>query len=157
MIALDAAFGLNGPMADEKHLKVALRGTEWVQKWRDRYPGESMDLSHSRMLKVQLNDAVLEGADVTWVQCTGASLARVNLKGATGLQSNFSDANLEGANLEGCFLKGANFTNANLRGANLRGADLTEAYLIKADLTGADLTDAILTQVTTDGSIGFPS
>jgi uncharacterized protein YjbI with pentapeptide repeats len=142
-------------MADEKHLKVALRGTEWVQKWRDRYPGESMDLSHSRMLKVQLDDAVLDGADVTWVQCTGASMARVSLKGAQGKQSNFSDVNLEGANLEGTYLKGANFTNANLRGANLRGADLTEAYLIKADLTGADLTDAILTRVTTDGAIGF--
>ena len=38
-------------------------------------------------------------------------------------------ANLRGANLEGTYLRGADLREANLREANLRGADLVGAYL----------------------------
>ena len=45
-----------------------------------------------------------------------------NLRGA-----NLRGANLEGANLEGANLRGANLIDANLIGANLRGANLEDA------------------------------
>ena len=45
-------------------------------------------------------------------------------------------ANLDGANLDGANLRGANLGGANLRGANLRGANLDGAYLDGAKLIG---------------------
>src|SRR6185503_11907011 len=43
-------------------------------------------------------------------------------------------ANLEGAYLEGAYLKGANLEGANLKGADLKGANLEGANLKGANL-----------------------
>ena len=53
-------------------------------------------------------------------------------------------ANLYGANLYGADLRGANLRGADLRDANLRGADLRDANLRGANLYGADLDGANL-------------
>ena len=58
--------------------------------------------------------------------------------------ADLSDANLRGANLRGADLSGAYLRNADLSGANLRGANLSGANLRGADLSGADLSGAYL-------------
>ena len=51
--------------------------------------------------------------------------------------ANLYGAYLYGADLRGADLRGANLYGANLRGANLYGADLRGAYLRGANLDGA--------------------
>ena len=69
---------------------------------------------HANLCYVDLNGAVLNGADLRY--------------------ANLSDATLIGADLNGADLRYANLSDADLRYANLIGADLT-----CADLHGADL------------------
>ena len=59
-------------------------------------------------------------------------------EGADLRDANLEDANLRGADLEGANLEGANLEGANLRGANLEGADLEGADLdpVKWDFWG---------------------
>jgi hypothetical protein len=68
-----------------------------------------------------------------------ADLSGANLRGA-----NLSDAYLRGADLSGADLRGAYLRGANLSGADLSGADLSDANLRGADLSGADLSGADL-------------
>ena len=75
-------------------------------------------------LKLTVEAAVKEGANLEGAYLRGANLGGANLEGA-----NLEGANLEGANLRGANLEGANLRGAYLEGANLRGANLRGAYL----------------------------
>ena len=64
---------------------------------------------------------------------------KITLQAALKNGANLEGANLYGANLEGANLEGADLRGANLRGANLYGANLEGANLEGADLEGVDL------------------
>jgi hypothetical protein len=109
--------------------------------------------------KADLRDANLRGADLRDADLGGAYLRGADLGGADLGGADLRDANLRGAYLRGADLGGADLGGANLRGADLggadlRGADLGGAYLRGADLGGAkeinwqshDLISAILFQ-----------
>ena len=66
-------------------------------------------------------------------------------------------ADLIGANLRGADLRGANLREANLRGADLRWADLIGANLREADLSGANLSGADLRWADLIGAKGIVS
>jgi uncharacterized protein (DUF2237 family) len=78
-------------------------------------------------LKLAVELAIKQGADLTGAYLTGADLT--------------------GAYLTGAYLTGADLTGAYLRGANLTGADLTGAYLRGANLTGAKGLDKFPIQI----------
>ncbi len=64
-------------------------------------------------------------------------------------------ADLMGAYLKGADLTGAYLTGADLKGADLKGAYLTGADLTGADLTGADLKGAYLKGAYLKGAVGL--
>ena len=83
-------------------------------------------------------------AHLLWLETSGISGKRADLKGADLRWANLREANLRKANLreadlEGADLKRANLEGADLRWANLREANLREANLRKANLVGANL------------------
>ena len=82
--------------------------------------------------KANLDGAYLEGASLYRAYLEGASLYRANLRGA-----NLYKASLYGANLEKANMYRANMYGANLDGANLDGANIDGAYLERANLKGA--------------------
>ena len=91
-----------------------------------------------------LYSANLEGVDLRGANLEGVNLYGANLRGANLRGANLYSANLEGVDLRGANLYGANLYGANLRGANLRGADLEGANLEGVDLRGANLYGADL-------------
>ena len=94
----------------------------------------------------------LEEASLAWMDLCGASLSAAKLR-----RADLRGAELRGADLRGTKLSEANLSEADLSEANLRGADLqkanlhranlTRANLNRADLRGADLTGANLNDV----------
>jgi hypothetical protein len=91
-------------------------------------------------MKITVEKAVKEHANLLYADLQWANLQWANLQGA-GLR----EANLQGATLQGATLQGATLQGADLREANLRGANLREANLQWADLQGADLDFSCLT------------
>jgi len=73
-------------------------------------------------------------AHLLWLETSGISGTRADLRGA-----NLREADLRGADLRKADLKRANLEGADLREANLREANLREANLRKANLVGANL------------------
>ncbi|MBW4591479.1 MAG: pentapeptide repeat-containing protein [Brasilonema angustatum HA4187-MV1] len=74
----------------------------------------------------------------------GASLNKIDLRGANLSNANLSKANLSSADLSSANLSKANLSSADLSSANLRGANLNNAYLNNAKLSSADLNNAYL-------------
>jgi uncharacterized protein YjbI with pentapeptide repeats len=100
------------------------------------------DLSASDLTEAILTDAVASNADFSHAALHGASLLKIQAKGA-----NFSNAVLTSINASNACFSDALFVEADLTDARLvrgdfQSADLTAARLVRADLTGAILTDA---------------
>jgi len=100
------------------------------------------DLSYANLRGVNLGDADLGGANLSYVNLSYANLRGVNL----------GDADLGGANLSYVNLSYANLRDADLGGVNLRGADLSYADLSYANLSYANLRDADLGGVNLRGA-----
>jgi uncharacterized protein YjbI with pentapeptide repeats len=81
----------------------------------------------------------LSGADLHYVNLSGADLSDAELKDA-----NLSNSDLSGADLSDANLSGADLHYVNLSGADLSDAELKDANLSNSDLSGADLSDANL-------------
>jgi hypothetical protein len=91
-------------------------------------------------LKMCVETAINEKADLSFANLRSANLSSANL----------SSANLSGADLSFADLSSANLSSANLSGANLRRADLSFADLSSANLSSANLRSANLSGATTD-------
>lgn len=127
-------------MANPEHVEIVRQGNEAIQKWRERNPGERLDLS-----EVDLSNADLSGVDLA-----DACFIGVRLRGATLCEADLSYADLSGADLTDADLtdvrlRGADLSRVNLRNATLIRADLSAAGLSGADLIGADLNEVNLT------------
>lgn len=137
---LSAASRVEGPALKERPGSVVRR------------PEMKMQITHKTTHEVLYSDPAitLERADLQDRLLDGAELAHVNLRAACLVESSLIGAVLIGAvldsaNLRASSLRGARMNGASLRGANLVQADLRGADLFGADLTGADLTGADLT------------
>jgi len=106
---------------------------------KSRIDGKVLWKSEKNEIKLVLEEAVAQGADLWEADLWEAYLGGANLRGANLRGANLGGANLRGANLGGADLWEANLRGADLRGANLRGADLRGANLREADLVGAYL------------------
>lgn len=108
-------------------------------------------LTDGTLAESQLSGADLHGANLGWINLSGAFLGRINLQDAQLNYANFSGASLVDANLARANLDLANFTEADLRDADfslatLNEADFTGAVLDGSVLSGAVLANAILTK-----------
>ena len=90
-------------------------------------------------LKIAVELAVKQRADLQGADLQGADLRGADLQGAY-----LRGADLQGADLRGAYLQGADLQEAYLRGANLQRANLQGAYLQGAYLQGANLQGAYL-------------
>ncbi|WP_186158948.1 pentapeptide repeat-containing protein [Burkholderia gladioli] len=98
-------------------------------------------------MKVAVELACKQGADLRGADLSGADLSGADLSGA-----DLRGAYLRGADLSGAYLSGAYLSDVDLSGADLRGADLRGAYLRDADLRDADLRDANLSGADLSGA-----
>ncbi|MBU9446900.1 pentapeptide repeat-containing protein [Burkholderia multivorans] len=100
-------------------------------------------------MKVAVELAFKQGANLSGADLRGANLSGADLRGAYLRGADLRDAYLRGADLRGAYLsdaylRDAYLSDAYLRGADLSGANLSDAYLRGADLSGANLSDAYL-------------
>ena len=103
---------------------------------------------------VDLSGAILTGANLVGANMWGVGLTGANVTGTNMSDANLTNAMLTGADLTAADLSDANLLHATLSGATLAGADLTDAILLNADLSGARLDGARLDGATwTDGRI----
>jgi len=118
-------------------------------KIKHRFSGSVLFSLETESLKLCVEAAVKDGANLYGADLYGADLRGAYLRGAYLRGANLDGAylrgaNLDGANLDGAYLRGANLDGANLRGADLRGANLDGADLRGANLYGANLDGAYL-------------
>ena len=94
----------------------------------------------------QLQQASLQGADLSYVQLVGANLQRAKFYSGGPVTASLEGSNLHGANLQDADLRQVNLRGTNLYGANLKRANLFDTDLQGADLRAADLRGANLAQ-----------
>ena len=88
---------------------------------------EDLLLKRDRGEKIELNDCLFDGLNLSGMDLHGISFDR----------SDFRDVNLDGADMSCCKANNAFFGGSSLRATNLR-----EAILCSADFRGCDLTNA---------------
>jgi hypothetical protein len=142
-------------MANKDHLAILEYGKDAWERWRQRHPRTTPDLSKAQLYgsdlrKFNLQGVNLRAANLCNAYLSGGNFRQADLFGATLCQANLSratlhGANLFGANLWGANLQGANLTEANLYGANLRRANVSQARLARASCKRATLEGALLT------------
>jgi hypothetical protein len=92
----------------------------------------------ANLIYANLGGANLRDANLIYANLGGANLRDANLRDANLIYANLGGANLRDANLRDANLRGANLRDANLRGANLEDANLIYANLEDANLRGAN-------------------
>ena len=126
-------------MANRKHLAKLRKGVEAWNQWRKKNLKGKPEL-----IKADLRDAKLQGADLYGVHLRDADLRDADLYSVHLQNSNLQGSHLQGiqlqdANLQGANLQKVHLQNANLQGSHLQGIQLQDANLQKVDLRGADL------------------
>ena len=152
----------NPPYAD---VRIRMRGeVEWIMA-EHGWSGQEDEYTVKYTLIPQgatVKRVDLRGAWLAEIDLSGMLLRRADLRGANLVRARLSqidlvDADLSGADLGYADLSGANLTWANLSGAHLREATLSKARLIFATLNGAgfarcDLRGAVLRHARMDAS-----
>src|ERR1700722_15845715 len=142
-------------MAHARQLARIKRSVKEWNAWREKNPGDWVDLSKASLGGYFVGDAytglpqdaaTLTRANLREANLFGAGLCGVDLTGADLRGANLVEADLRGADLVGTDLGKADLDDADLRGADLRKADLRGAGLRGADLSGADLSGADLSE-----------
>ena len=142
------------PMAKKRQAQMLIRSVDEWNRWREKNPTVSIDLTEANLRGADLRgaylsganlrDANLRGADLSGAYLSGAYLSDTDLSSADLIRAYLSSPNLRDANLSSADLRNSNLRGAYLRGAYLRGADLSSADLSRADLSDANLRGAYL-------------
>ena len=93
-------------------------------------------------LKIAVELAVKQKANLSRADLSWANLSRADLSGADLRGADLRGADLSGADLSGADLRGADLSRADLSWANLSWANLSWANLSRADLSWANLSGA---------------
>jgi uncharacterized protein YjbI with pentapeptide repeats len=145
-------------MANPVHLWFLERGVDAWWKWREENILVKPDLCEANLSGADLDRADLSGADLTGANLSRAKLIEVDLGKAKLVHANLTEADLFRAYLYEADLTEVDLSKANLSGADLTVADLSKAKLVQADLSradlnGADLTEADLSRADLTGAI----
>ncbi|MBZ5658504.1 MAG: toll/interleukin-1 receptor domain-containing protein [Acidobacteriia bacterium] len=116
-------------MANPEHLAKRKEGVEAWNRWRNKHPEITPDLSQ---------------ADLSRANLSGANLKLANLSGAYLHRANLTRADLSGAHLAESDLSHSDLFRANLREADLSGSDLSEANLSGANFSNTGFSDAMV-------------
>jgi uncharacterized protein YjbI with pentapeptide repeats len=111
--------------------------------WRGRVDGVTEALAVS-LERAKLDEAVLEGADLSQAKFVGTSLKGVVLTKARAAGATFDGACLDDVSAEGADFEGARFVKTTFWRADLVGVKLRGATFEDAVLDGADMIDAVL-------------
>lgn len=114
------------------YVNLLERGIDSWNRWRDRHPHVSCDLSGQ-----DLSEGFYFEGNFSNVSFKGAKLRRACLIGA-----NLQGADLSGSDLSGAYLGNANLSGANLSNARLSGTNLNRADLRQANLQGTQIFEA---------------
>lgn len=93
---------------------------------------------------INLDNSVLNNANLPRIPLPGASLKQAKLTDADLSEADLKDADMSGAILTGASLQKAFLTRATLNGARMSGASLQCAHLNGARLVGPELQDSQL-------------
>jgi len=99
----------------------------------------------ARLIRAQLVETILDGADFSRCDLSGAATFRVSARGTNFMKANFHEANLTGINLFKGSLRKARLTRTDLQFSNLYGVDLYKAKLGKTNLTDTNIKNTLLT------------
>ena len=133
-------------MADTEHLKILEQGVEKWNAWRQANPDVVPKLDYVSLIKADLTNINLRGANLLCAILTNANLSGANLTNTNLRVAELIETDLSSANLSGADLSYANLVSANLSRADLRRANLTNTNLSAADLSDANLSDAFLSK-----------
>lgn len=103
---------------------------------------DAVTAANHNLRGANLDNALLKGLDLRFVQLWEASLERADLRGVDFRDANLVQTIMSGADLRNADLRRADLREANLIGANLRGADLRGARLLEDE--SSNLISAIL-------------
>lgn len=126
-------------MADKDLIRILQEGVDSWNRWRHDNP----------KIRIDMQEANLEGVDLIGFNLSEASLIGAKLKGAylngaNLYHADFVRADLRNANLTQTNLSWAHLTRANLSGANLSGSDLLVTEFVETNLSEANLSGARL-------------
>ncbi|MGB9693721.1 MAG: pentapeptide repeat-containing protein [Fervidobacterium sp.] len=135
-------------MVDDQHLKIALKGAEYLNKWRldhnERLSLFEANLRHADLRGANLSHAILSGADLSYAKLSRANLTGANLRGANLLETDLSEAKISNAQASDANFQYARLYRADLSSANLEFANFTLAEFFGAKLLGSSLIGTLL-------------
>ena len=105
---------------------------------------ENADLHYANLENANLRDANLENADLQYANLENANLRDANLENTNLINANMEHANFSNANISNANMRNANLANANLSNADMGYTNLANAKLANAKLANANLADANL-------------
>ena len=134
-------------MANPEHVAVVQKGAAAIEEWKQRHPGEKLNLqgayiNDAKLEDANLADANLQGAELLDVQLTNANLANADLSGGGLLRVTLAKADLSRAKLAKTLLFRTDFLKANLFQAKLPWVSVIGSQFVGTELTQADLSEA---------------
>ncbi len=119
---------------------------------------EGMQLQGARLDLVNLERALMKGADLTGASMREATLTTAVMKMACLSGADLTSADLRGVEMTGASLRRAllpqaNLEDAELDAADLSSCDLTQACLIRISAANTSFLDAKLSGALTDGEL----
>jgi len=115
-------------------------------------PLDDADLNGRDLSNLNLTDACLDGAQLKNANLEGADLTGASLQGAMLNDAMLDNATLEKADLTRAKLIGASFKGAKLKGADFSHARLSQSKFTNSDLTGVDFSDSNTDYVDFEGA-----
>jgi hypothetical protein len=101
--------------------------------------GEQLNVSHSNLEQLNLENIFLAYADLVGILCRNQNFKKTDLTGSLFIDSDFTGTSFEGADLSKADFSRSKMINCNFSKANLTNTDMEDV-----DLTGSDLRSAIL-------------
>lgn len=137
---------------DQKRLK--LRATSRINsiavdaveemRLNDWLEGEEGLLAGEVLVRANLSEAPLSGANLVYTNFSIANLSRANLSDTVLAYNKLLGTNLYRANFTGARILNAEFQKANLVWANFRDAIIKDVFFAQIDLSKADFRGAII-------------
>jgi hypothetical protein len=140
LITLSAPFGLIKPMTDHEPPFFVLRKRLLLEASDLSGIGlRRTDLQGALLTISDLEDSDLRFSNLSWAELFDANLSKVQANNAVLVGANLTFSDLSSSKLNGAILEGADLSYANLSEADLSGANLVGANAMSADFNGAIL------------------